>query len=183
MRIMTFARLAIIVALIVTYSVGLHAGLWAQQLSLETWSADILPDMQGDILQMSFPLGVGIWEPYEQGVPKYSCTKNCVALWTVDDVTYLSLSDSHDICKKGPNGGPCTFSGAFTTPLSVSLTPPSSSGVVWGTWSGQLLGTFSVAGWQETNIQALFEFNTYPAVIGDPQVPAVGSLILVFQDN
>jgi hypothetical protein len=104
-------------------------------------------------------------------------TTSCVLVQTVDGVSELYLTDSHDFCKPA-----CTFLGTLSTTPTIQQATQA-GGATYQTVSGSVTGTFKDAyGNTFTNVPALFGFTTYPGH-GDVGVPAVGSLIVTLQPN
>jgi hypothetical protein len=176
---MRFVRLAVIIALIATCSIGLHA----QQVFMMTWEAFVLNAPSGVILQYSYPLGpVETWQPAKRvksfHLGGQACPRNCVQIQTVKGAgTKFYMTDSHDFCKPS-----CTYLGTFSSGLNVQQNLDS-EGSIFQTVTGSLTGTFTDAlGRTFDDVPALFGFTTYPGR-GNTGVPATGSLIVTLQEN
>jgi hypothetical protein len=178
---MNFTRLATIIALLITCSLGLAA----QQVTGETQFAAVLPDFQGRIMQYSFPVNPfpPDWLPAGH-VTKFNFSgTNVIEVETVKGVTELYLSDSHDLC--GPKAGPvgsCSYLGTMVGALEIK-TISLASGATYAHVTGTFLGLFTDDhGDQFANTLGLLAFDTYPSV-NSVVVPSAGSVVIVLENN
>src|SRR5271167_301971 len=115
---MRLTRLGTMIALLVTCSLGLAA----QQVAGDTQFAAVLPNEHGQIMQYSFPVNPfpPDWVPNGHASKFNFSGSNIVEVETVQGVTELYLSDSHDIC--GPKARPagyCSYLGTLVGELEI----------------------------------------------------------------
>jgi hypothetical protein len=158
--------------------------LSAQYYSAGTTVAYVLPSLQGEILQYSFPLAIGFWVPWQQaGKYKFQNNPNSAEIITLKSsgVSQLLLTNNSDFCKEG-----CSYDGFFTTwnaqPQIESVVLP--DGSIGTRVSGTLTGTFTIGSNVYNNASARFYFETYPSKYQDNVwVNAPGGLIVELQPN
>lgn len=148
----------------------------AQFLVQQTWATNPLNKLQGKIIQYGIVAGDGAWYPTQQAKAlKPFCSNNCAEIQTVNGVSQLFVTDSHDFCKPV-----CTYSGTFVDLRNEQITQ---HGATFWKVSGGLIGTFTDPhGIVTENVPARYYFETFPSTDGT-YVPAGGNLTVVLALN
>lgn len=158
---------------------------FGQSVAGDTQFAAILPSFQGEVMQYSFPIAPfgPNWLPLGHSKKFSFAGKNLAQMETVNGVTMLYMSDSHDFC--GVNGGPdgaCSYLGTLVGPMEVKQTSLQ-SGATFEHVSGNFYGAFTDdKGNEFEDTLAILSFDTYPSVDGI-NVPSAGSVVIVLANN
>lgn len=155
----------------------------AQYLLQSTWVTNPLNAHDGHMLQWGIVTGPpsAYFPAQQEKKQKPWCSHNCAMVQTVNGVSQLFVTDSHDFCAAvPPSTSNCSYLGSFVEFHQELVT----EGIAhfWRVSIG-LTGTFtSPLGVVTQNVPARYYFETFPSQ-DSTDVPSGGNLTVVFELN